>query len=82
MCYILVKDYDKHDGCVALETETGDKLVKLKSELEKITRTVKEKNIEVVIISKPEMYGEYAPYSFVKTPKELIDRTKELVSTI
>lgn len=69
MCYILAKDVNKH-GCVAFKTRIGDELVKLSNELDKM---VSGKKIQIVVISRPTAYGEYAPYSFVNTKEELID---------
>ncbi len=68
MCYILAKDVNKH-GCVAFKTKFGKELVELSNELQEIT---KGKGIEIVVISRPTAYGEYAPYSFVSTKEELI----------
>jgi len=78
MCYILIKRFDKHDGCVAFETEQGPKLAELKTKLEDITLI--DKDIEVVIISRPSMYGEYAPYNYVRSKSELIKEAKRLVT--
>ena len=68
MCYILAKDVNKH-GCVALKTKFGNELEKLSNELDKM---VSGKGIQIVVISRPTAYGEYAPYSFVSTKEELI----------
>ncbi len=69
MCYILAKDVNKH-GCVAFKTRIGDELVKLSNQLDQM---VLGKGIQIVVISRPTAYGEYAPYSFVNTKEELID---------
>ena len=68
MCYILAKDVNKH-GCVAFKTKFGNELEKLSNELDKM---VSGKGIQIVVISRPTAYGEYAPYSFVSTKEELI----------
>ncbi len=68
MCYILAKDVNKH-GCVALKTTHGKDLVALKNNLDQLTEN---KGIQIVVISRPTAYGEYAPYSFVSTKEELI----------
>jgi len=78
MCYVVVKKFDNHDGCVAFKTKTGPKLLRLKSRLENLAN--KDKDVEIVLISGPKMYGEYAPYKYVKTETELINKTKLLVS--
>ena len=74
MCYILAKDVNKH-GCVAFKTRIGSELVKLSNELDQM---VTGKGIQIVVISRPTAYGEYAPYSFVSTKEELIDYVSKM----
>ncbi len=74
MCYILAKLTNKH-GCVALKTRPGKELGVLKNTLESL---VLGKHIQIVTISRPMAYGEYAPYSFVDTKQELIDKVKSM----
>ncbi len=74
MCYILAKDVNKH-GCVAFKTRIGSELVKLSNELDQM---VTGKGIQIVVISRPTAYGEYAPYSFVNTKEELIDYVSKM----
>lgn len=57
MCYLVAKDRDAH-GCFALKTTHGKHLVELKRELNK---AVGYKGIQLVTISRPTAYGEYAP---------------------
>lgn len=52
-----------------METEYGKKLVALKEELNKAV----EYKIQLVTISRPMAYGEYAPYHFVDTEQEFKD---------
>jgi len=66
MCYLVAKDRDAH-GCFALKTTHGRHLVELKRELNK---AVGYKGIQLVTISRPTAYGEYAPYHFVETEKK------------
>ena len=66
MCYLVAKDRDAH-GCFALKTTHGKHLVELKRELNK---AVGYKGIQLVTISRPTAYGEYAPYRFVDTEQE------------
>ena len=63
MCYLVAKDRDAH-GCFALKTTHGKHLVELKRELNK---AVGYKGVQIVTISRPTAYGEYAPYRFVDT---------------
>lgn len=74
MCYILAKDVNKH-GCVAFKTRMGNELVKLSNELDKM---VIGKGIQIVVISRPTAFGEYAPYTFVATKEELINAVKNM----
>ena len=66
MCYLVAKDRDAH-GCFVLKTTHGKHLVELKRELNK---AVGYKGVQLVTISRPTAYGEYAPYHFVDTEQE------------
>ena len=66
-CYLIAKDINKK-GCVALKTKIGHDLAVLREELNRITPR---DEIQIVIISRPTAYGEYAPYSFVGNADEL-----------
>jgi hypothetical protein len=61
MCYLIVKDINKQ-GCIAYKTRIGRELADLTKELNIIAPR---KGIQVVTISRPTAYGEYAPYTFV-----------------
>lgn len=74
MCYVLAKDRNKH-GCVALKTQIGKPLSALKRELNALAPRG---GIEIVVISRPTAYGEYAPYSFVQTAEELKEAVKRM----
>lgn len=63
MCYLIAKKFNEI-GSVALKTEHGKELVQLKNYLNNAT---KEKNIQLVTISRPSAYGEYEPYSFIES---------------
>ena len=67
MCYLVAKDINKR-GCIALKTKLGPALISLKAEL---IAQVGLDRIELVTISRPDAYGEYAPYSFVETEEEM-----------
>ena len=69
MCYLVAKDMEKH-GCYALKTSHGKALVDLKKFL---NDEVAKKGIELVTISRPTAYGEYAPYSFAKDSDEFVE---------
>ena len=67
MCYVVVKNKNKH-GCYALKAKHGNELVQLKNKLE---NSVNE-DVQIVLISRPSAYGEYAPYNFAESEQELI----------
>ena len=66
MCYLVAKDINKR-GYVAYKTKHGPELVALKKDL---ISKVGVDRIQLVTISRPSAYGEYEPYSFVKTESE------------
>lgn len=74
MCYLIAKDRDVH-GCFALKTKHGKHLAELKRELNEV---VGYKGVQLVTISRPTAYGEYAPYCFVDTEKEFETLVKSL----
>ena len=66
MCYLIAKDKNKH-GSYALKTKHGKHLAELKGEL---NIHAAPKGIQLVTISRPSAFGEYAPYHFVHSEKE------------
>ena len=71
---LVAKDRNAH-GCFALKTTHGKHLVELKREL---NREVGYKGVQLVTISRPTAYGEYAPYHFVDTEQEFQTLVKGL----
>lgn len=57
----------KSYGCFALKIKYGKHLVELKRRL---NQAVGYKGIELITISSPTAYGEYAPYQFIDTEQE------------
>lgn len=74
MCYLIAKDRNAH-GCYALKTTQGKHLVELKR---KLNKAVGYKGVQLVTISRPTAYGEYAPYRFVETESEFEMLVKSL----
>ena len=74
MCYLIAKDRELH-GCLAFKTTHGKRLVEWKRRL---NRTVGYKGVQIVTISRPTAYGEYAPYQFVDTEQEFEKSVKAL----
>ena len=66
MCYLIAKDRNAH-GCVALKTTHGQHLADFKYALDD---AVSGCGIQLVTISRPTAYGEYAPYHFVHSEEE------------
>lgn len=75
MCYLIAKDTQKR-GCYALKTFHGEHLVKLKQMLGEI---VDGRNIQLVTLSRPSAFGEYAPYSFADDEDEFIRAVKSMI---
>ncbi len=74
MCYLVAKDENKHGSC-ALKTVHGPQLASLRKELDS---AVEGKGIELVVISRPTAYGEYAPYTFAETEEEFREMVQSL----
>lgn len=68
MCYVIAKDRYAH-GCIAFETVHGKHLADLKWALNEALGNT---GVEIMTISRPEAYGEYAPYHFVQTEDEFV----------
>lgn len=61
MCFIVAKDFNKN-GCVALQMRGGREVVELKRSLQPRLGDT----IQLVTISRPSAFGEYAPYTFAE----------------
>lgn len=66
MCYLVAKDRQAH-GCIALKTTHGKHLANFKCALDE---AVSGSGIQLVTISRPTAYGEYAPYRFAHSEEE------------
>ncbi|NJA12620.1 hypothetical protein GSQ25_06780, partial [Clostridioides difficile] len=53
--YIVAKKFGKV-GCIASEVERGERIGAL---IEYLSLTMLDKGIEIVVLDKPSMYGEY-----------------------
>ena len=74
MCYVIAKERYAH-GCIAFETVHGKHLADLKRSLNEALGNT---GVEIMTISRPEAYGEYAPYHFVDTEQEFQTLVKGL----
>ena len=68
MPYLVAKNFYQH-GCYAMPVEHGPELVELKHDLQAATSL---EHLQLVTISRPAAYGEYAPYTIVKDREEFI----------
>lgn len=75
MCYLIAKDTKKH-GCYAIKTSHGKHLVQMKREL---NAAVAHKGVQLVTISRPTAFGEYAPYQFAASEEEFKKKVMEMV---
>lgn len=71
MCYVVVKKRNSL-GCCALRTKHGKALVELKKKIPIVNE------LQVITISKPAAYGEYAPYTFAHSEEELLALVNDL----
>lgn len=76
MCYIVATDLNK-EGCFAIRQKTQDSLLGF---WDKLNQLVGHKPIEIVVISHPCAYGEYAPYRMVEGEDEFIQKVKEMLA--
>ncbi len=74
MCYLVAKKFNEA-GCLALQMTHGQHLADFK---EKLMRAVGYDTIQLVTISRPSAYGEYAPYRFIETEQEFEDAVKNM----
>ena len=61
MCYVVAKDRDK-PGCVAMKSKIGKQL---SSFTRSLNESLPRKGIQIIVISRPTAYGEYAPYQLL-----------------
>ncbi len=80
MCYLIAKNKNVH-GCIALKTRHGSHLVEMKR---RMNQQVASKGVQLVTISRPTAYGEYAPYTFIEDEKEfekMVQKMGEITSS-
>lgn len=74
MCYLIAKDFNSIGSCI-VRTNYGLPLVDFYNRVEKI---VKDKGIQLVVLSNPLAFGEYEPYSVCSSEEEFEARVKEM----
>ena len=72
--YVVVKDFNKH-GCICFQCSSNDLYVSLPRMLED---SVDIRRIQVVCLSNPTAYGEYAPYEMIENLGEFVKRELEM----
>lgn len=76
MCYLIAKNKNIH-GCYALKTRHGSHLVEMKRRMNEQAASY---GIQLVTISRPTAYGEYAPYTFVDSEDEFERLVQQMVA--
>ena len=71
--YIVAKVFDQ-PGCLAYLCKTPTEARCLPGTLE----ALRAEGVQIVILDSPEIYSEYAPYSYIEDMKEFIDRVSQL----
>ena len=71
--YIVAKIFDKQ-GCLAYQCKTVNEARCLPGTLE----ALRADGVQIVILDSPEIYSEYAPYSYVKKKKKFIDLVSQM----
>ena len=71
--YIVAKIFDKQ-GCLAYQCKTVNEARCLPGTLE----ALRADGVQLVILDSPEIYSEYAPYSYVEDMKKFIDLVSQM----
>ncbi len=71
--YIVAKVFDQQ-GCIAYCCKNVNEARGLPSTLE----ALRAEGVQIVILNDPEIYSEYAPYSYIEDLKEFIDKVNQL----
>ena len=74
MIYLVAKNKNKH-GCYALKTKADQTAVDLVNKIDALKLT----GLQIVTISRPSAFGEYAPYKFVKDETEFVEKACSLM---
>lgn len=71
--YVIAKIFDRQ-GCIAYLCKTPNEARCLPGTLE----ALRADGVQIVILDSPEIYSEYAPYTYIEDMKEFIDRVSQL----
>lgn len=75
MCFVVAKHADK-PGCIAIKMRHGAHLVEFKKNIAERAGFPK---LQLVTISRPSAYGEYAPYKIINTEAEFEQAVQTLL---
>lgn len=67
--YVVAKVFDQQ-GCIAYLCKTPNEARCLPGTLE----ALRAKGVQIIIPDSPEIYSEYAPYTYIEDLKEFIDK--------
>lgn len=76
MSYLIAKRTDEI-GCYAIKTKPGKHLSNLVREMNTITVG---KGIKIVLLSNPDVFGEYAPYRYLKSEAEFREKVSSMIT--
>lgn len=71
--FVVAKVFDRQ-GCIAYRCKTVNEARCLPGVLE----SIRAEGVQIVILDSPEIYAEYAPYTYVEDMKDFIDRVSLL----
>lgn len=71
--YIVAKIFDKQ-GCLAYQCKTVNEARCFPGTLE----ALRAEGVQIVILDSPEIYSEYAPYSYIEDMKKFIDLVSQM----
>lgn len=74
--FVVAKIFDKQ-GCIAYRCKTVNEARCLPGTLE----ALRAGGVQIVILDDPDIYSEYAPYTYIDDMKEFIDRVSEMNRT-
>ena len=71
--YVVAKVFEQQ-GCIAYLCKTINEARRLPGTLE----ALRADGVLIVILDEPEIYSEYAPYTYIDDMKEFIDKVSQL----
>lgn len=75
MCYLVAKDFNSIGSCL-LKTNHGLPLVSFYDKIESI---IKNREIQIVVISNPLAFGEYEPYTICNSEEEFEEKVRDML---